>query len=584
MRKIWELLTLRQRRSAAVLGLSMIIGALLETLGVGMVIPALTLMMQTDLAQRYPAFAPVLAALGHPSAERLVVLGMAVLVSVYLIKTAFLVFLTYRQIRFAFAVQAELSHRLLVGYLRQPYAFHLRRNSAQLIRNAVTEVDLFTKLALTAGLTLLTESLVIVGIAALLIAVEPVGAISVVVVLALAGWGFQLLTHRRILRWGERRQFFEGQRIQDLQQCLGGVKEVKVLGREAAFSDKYRQHSLSSTSAAGLQSIMQQMPRLALELLAVVGLAALVIVLINAQRSIDALLPTLGLFAAAAFRLLPSATRLMSSSQNVRYSVPIVDVLHAEVTSVRGMGSQSAAGQPFAFHRSVELKNVTFAYADSHAEVLKDVSLTVASGQSIGIVGGSGAGKSTLVDVILGLLPPTSGAVFVDGVDISNNLRGWQDCIGYVPQSVFLTDDTLARNVAFGLPDEQIDEDAVWRALAAAQLEDYVKSLPQGLQTQVGERGVRLSGGQLQRIGIARALYRDPPVLVLDEATSALDSAVERGVIEAVRALHGRKTIFIVAHRLSTVEHCDRLLRLEAGRLVHEGTPADVLAALAAGR
>jgi ABC-type multidrug transport system fused ATPase/permease subunit len=316
-----------------------------------------------------------------------------------------------------------------------------------------------------------------------------------------------------------------------------------------------------------MQSTLQQMPRLWLEVLAVSGLAILVISMLAQNRSLEAVLPTLGLFAAAAFRLMPSVSRILGAVQALRYGMSMIDVLHAELSlkipETTGKQKPSAP-----FHSNMELSHVSYTYPAAASAALKDISLLIKRGESVGFIGVSGAGKSTLVDIILGLLTPDQGDVRVDAKDIQQNLRNWQDQIGYVPQSIYLTDDTLRRNIAFGLPDEQIDDAAVKRAIQSAQLVGFVNSLPEGLMTMVGERGIRISGGQRQRIGIARALYHDPAVLLLDEATSSLDTATELGVMQAVKALQGSKTILIVAHRLSTVEHCDSLFKMEDGKLV----------------
>lgn len=317
---------------------------------------------------------------------------------------------------------------------------------------------------------------------------------------------------------------------------------------------------------------LQQFPRLWLELLAVSGLTILVISMLAQDRALEAVLPTLGLFAACAFRLMPSINRVLGAVQSLRYGLPVIDVLHEELN----LATPKVADTPSlstTFHDVLELCRITYAYPGAVEPALKDISLAIQRGESVGFIGASGAGKSTLVDILLGLLTPDTGEIRVDGKDIQTNLRNWQDQIGYVSQSIFLTDDTLRRNVAFGLPNEEIDDVAVRHAIRAAQLEEFATSLPDGLQTFVGERGVRLSGGQRQRIGIARALYHDPPVLVLDEATSSLDAETERGVMQAITALQGTKTIIIVAHRLSTVDHCNRLYRLHEGRLVEDETP-----------
>ena len=571
-RKIWSAFTPVERRSAVALSGLLLIGMVLETLGAGLVVPALALLTQQDFVARYPTLQPFFQALGNPSQQSLVIGGMLALVGVYLVKAIFLAFLAWRQTRFAFGMQAQLSQRLFTVYLCQPYTFHLQRNSAQLIANAITEVTLFIHNGMIPGMLLLTESLVVLGLCSLLLVVEPLGALIVVGVLGTASWGFYRLTRDRITRWGKARQHHDGLRMQHLQQGLGGAKDVRLLGRESDFLAQYRVHNTESARVGGLMHTLQQFPRLWLELLGVSGLAILVISMLAQDRALEAVLPTLGLFAVSAFRLMPSINRVMGAVQSLRYGLPAIDVLYKELNLA--MPKVADTRSPVTPFRDVlELSRVTYVYPGAEEPALKDISLAIQPGESIGFVGASGAGKSTLVDILLGLLTPSTGEIRVDGKDIQTHLRNWQDQIGYVPQSIFLTDDTLRRNVAFGLANDQIDDAAVQHAIHAAQLEEFVTSLPDGLETIVGERGIRLSGGQRQRIGIARALYHDPAVLVLDEATSALDTATEGGVIQAVTALQGTKTIIIVAHRLSTVEHCSRLYRLDEGRLVEEGTP-----------
>lgn len=575
-RKLWQILNATQQRRAVILfGLS-ILGMLMETLGVGLVIPALAVMTQSNLAARYPRLAPVLHALGDPSQQRLVVMGMLLLVAVYAIKALLLATLAWWQMRFVYGVQAELSERLFTSYLRQPYAFHLQRNSAQLIRNAVTETNLFAQTVLVSGLSVLTESLIATGIIALMLIVEPVGTFAVVGILGSAVLVFHRISRGWIARWGAARQEHEGRRIQHLQQGLGGAKDVKLLGREDDFLNEFGRHNSAYARVGNRFGFITQLPRLWLEFLAVTGLAALVLVMIWQGRSMESLLPALGLFGVGAFRLMPSANRILSGAQNVRYGLPVVNVLHAEL---RGLPPTRAPehGRTMSFRGVIRMDNVTFRYPAADRPSLRDVTLEVARGSSVGFIGATGAGKSTLVDTLLGLLTPEIGVVTVDGADIKDNPRGWQDQIGYVPQSIFLTDDTLRRNIAFGIPDASIDDAAVRRVVGAAQIASMVSNLPNGLDTVVGERGIRLSGGERQRIGIARALYHDPAVLVLDEATSSLDTETEREVMETVRALGGGKTLIIVAHRLSTVAHCQRLFRLEHGRVAEEGAAAHLL-------
>jgi ABC-type multidrug transport system fused ATPase/permease subunit len=568
--KLWKILTPSQQIASGK-QLSMIFaGMLLETLGVGLVIPALIVMTQGDIARTYPNVSILLSFFDNFNHEELVIIGMLALTGIYFIKMIFLGFLTWSQAHFVLDIQASLSQRLFAGYLRKPYVFHLQNNSAQLIRNTIGHVGEIVSV-IRQTLILISESFILIAISILLLVMEPLGAIFVVSLLGITSWIFGLITRRHISKWGLAREYHEGLRIQALQEGLGAAKDVKLLGRENDFLTHYQEHNFGSAKVGQYQITLQGLPRLWLELLAVLGLAMLVIMLIITGRPLDALFPTIGLFAAAAFRLLPSVNRVIGAIQSMRFSLPVVETMYGEICSMNKADHVVSRKAPLAFKKEISLHNVSFKYSSAEIGVLKNVNLSIFNGQSVGFIGSSGAGKSTLVDIMLGLLSPTNGAVKIDGVDIQNNTRGWQDQIGYVPQNIFLTDDTLRRNIAFGLSDKLIDENSVWLALHNAQLEEFVKSLPKGLDTKVGERGVRLSGGQRQRIGIARALYHAPAVLVLDEATSSLDTSTEREVMSTIKKMHGNKTIIIVAHRLSTVEHCDHLYKLEHGK-IHEVT------------
>jgi ABC-type multidrug transport system fused ATPase/permease subunit len=574
-RKLWQLLNAAEHRKAIVLLGLTIVGMALETLGIGLVVPAMALITQPDYVERIPVLRSLNVSFGSPGSAGLVVGAMLALAAIFVVKNCFLAFLTWYQTRFAYAVQERLSQQLFQQYLSQPYSFHLQRNSAQLIRNVTGEVDILRGSALIPATMLLSESFVLAGLFILLIVVEPVGALIVIAVLGGAAWVSYRLTRTYVARWGQARQRHEGARIQHLQQGFGGVKDVKLYGRERQFLSLYRTHNEDAARAGRLQFTFMQFPRMWLELLAVTGLAILVLSMVAQGTPLALVLPTLGLFTAAAFRVLPSVNRILTSVQGLRFGVPAINTLHAELNLAKAVPVVTTA--PLCFDNALELHDVTFAYPGAVKPALQSVTLSVRRGETVGFIGASGSGKSTLVDVVLGLLTPNTGKVCVDGQDIRNDLRSWQDQVGYVPQAIYLTDDTLRRNVAFGLPDELVDEPAVERAIRAAQLDEFVLSLPNGLDTIVGERGVRLSGGQRQRIGIARALYHDPAVLVLDEATSSLDTETERGVMAAVIALHANKTILIVAHRLSTVAHCDRLYRLERGAVAEEGKPTSML-------
>jgi ABC-type bacteriocin/lantibiotic exporter with double-glycine peptidase domain len=575
IQKLNYLLSLNQKRQLIILAVLLLIGILFEMVGLGVLIPAFGFMLKSDIGKEYPVLQPYLDSLGNPTQLQLVMFGMSILVLVYLVKAIFLVFLSWRQSKFSAELSADLSSKLFLGYMRQPYSFHLQRNSAELFRNIQGEVGQFSFISQSV-LTLAVEFSIVLGVALMLIIVEPVGALVVTSFLAVSAIAFHRLTKNKLLNWGERRQLHSGLANQHILQGLGGVKDVKLLGRESYFLDEFNVHNNTNAKIQTRVAAIGLVPRSYLELLAVIGLAGLIVLMMLQKKPLDLLLPTMGVFAAAAFRMIPSANRIMNSMQGIRYAQPVVKLLYEEFSLINNKKTDVIQSK-FAFGTELKLEKVTFQYFNTSFKALDNITLNIKKGDFVGFIGLSGSGKSTLVDVILGLLIPQDGFVKVDGQDIQNNMRGWQDQIGYVPQSIYLTDDTLIANVAFGIPLAEINIETVDKVINAAQLDKFVKSLPKGLETFVGERGVRLSGGQRQRIGIARALYHDPAILLFDEATSALDSLTETGVMDAILALKREKTILIVAHRLSTVENCDKLYRLDSGKIVDEGIPETVL-------
>lgn len=572
IKKLFSILTRQERLAGVSLVALMLVGMVLEMLGIGIVVPALSAMSSNMDILRSPRGKELLAFLGHPSPSQLILGGLVVVLVLYGIKAAFLVFANWRQAAFVSRFQARVSQDLFRRYLLQPWAFHISRNSADLIRN-LNEVHTLAN-SCSSFLMLVTESLVLVGILGVLLWNEPRGALAVAVVTGFAAMLLQASTQRKLSNWGKRYWGHVGDAHRIFTEGLQGAKDIKVLGREEALLAAVADHKREQARLGARNSAIQQVPRLWFELVAVLALCSLTAVMVSEGKEPLAMVPILGLFAAAAFRLLPSINRLVLSLQTLRFNSAIIDTLHADL----GLDLPSApvAKSRIAVGSGIRLEQVSFQYAGAASPSLKDVNIEIPSGTAAGFIGESGAGKSTLVDVLLGLLSPTNGRVTVNGVDISENVRGWQCQIGYVPQSIFLSDDTLRANVAFGVPCGAIDDAAVNRALTAAQLDGLVQQLPDGVNSMVGDRGLRLSGGQRQRIGIARALYHDPQVLVLDEATSALDSETERGVMASVNALHGTKTIIIVAHRLSTVANCDIVYRLERGEVIAAGSLAHV--------
>ena len=568
---VWTILTGSERRKLCGILVLMLIGTVLDTFSIGLVVPLVGILTQKNYLEKFPSLNDFL---GGPTEAQFIVGSMIFLLVVFIIKTVFQLWSIWIQRGYSNSITTRVGRKLFSIYLAQPYPYHLERNSATLIRNSQNTSSLMSGI-IDPVLTITSDVLVTTGIFALLIFLEPRGTISTIVVFALSAWLFRRFTNRRIRRWGEALNFFKGRIIRQLQQGFGGVKDVKVLGREDFFVGQYSEHLVGNATVLRRFLFAQALPRFGLEILTIMGLGVLVVTMVGSGRELDSVLPVLGLFGAAAFRLLPAVNRLIASMQLITVNRVLVEDLYRDLALPVPPSSEVVSRHELA--TQIEISEVSFAYANAPKPALQGVSLVVKRGEAVGLVGPSGSGKSTLVDVLLGLLVPQSGEVSVDGRSIQESLRSWQNQVGYVPQAIFLIDDSLRNNVAFAIHESQIDDQAVRAAICSAQLDEFVATLPNGLDTVVGERGVRLSGGQRQRIGIARALYHNPSVLVLDEATSSLDTETEHGVMQAVQALQGNKTVIIVAHRLSTVEYCDRLYRLEDSRIVDEGSFQEVI-------
>jgi ABC-type multidrug transport system fused ATPase/permease subunit len=567
---LWDVLQSSERRSLVGVFALILIGTVLETFSVGMMIPVLSV-IASDRQEISLVFFTIEPALDK---SQLIQLAVGLILAVYVLKNVFLAGSTWIQRGFLTRVTSRIAARMLEIYIRQPYAFHLRKNSSTLIRNT-QDASMLVAAGIEPMLTILTEGLIAVALFTVLVVVEPVGTICVIGLLLFATFIFQRFFDQKLQRWGTLRQIQKGSIIQTIQQGLGAVKDVQVLGREEWFVNEHRERQTLDANLLRRINTVQAVPRLWLEVMAMAGLAGLVAIMLATGKDIDKIIPTVGLFAVTSFKVLPSINKLVSSKQTLKVSRSTIETIHHDLDLPIAMDS-SIQNVKFQFE-NVVVDQLNFKYEQSENLVLSNVNLRIQSGEAVGFVGQSGSGKSTLIDIMLGLLKPQSGSVLINGQTIENLKQSWQQQIGYIPQTIFLMDDSLRRNIAIGIADNVIDEVAIVEALKSAQLEDFVASLPEGLDTVVGERGVRLSGGQRQRIGIARALYHRPSVLVLDEATSSLDTETEHGVMQAVQALQGDKTVIIVAHRLSTVEYCDRLYRLDAGRIVDEGTFDEVM-------
>lgn len=546
------------------------ISTIVDVLSVGMIVPLLATISDPSWVDRQPIATAVAGWFGATTAASRVTLVTFVMVLSQVVKSVLAVLTSYLETRAVYSVQAELSADIYKGYLQKPWSFFLGANSAVLTHTATIE-PIHVAALLLSTLRLGAEFLVVAALVGLLVIVEPIGAIVAASFIAVVSVAFGYATRKRVAAWGRRRQAAENQKYFQVQQVLSGVKECLLLGIQDHLLSRFIVPNSLSSHCVQRQQFLSQLPKVWLELAAVCGLAALVVLMTGRGDNLTIALPTIGLFGAAAFRLLPSAARILGYLQNIRFSLPALRAVHDALVASELSPPPPVCRPTQLVDATIKLDRVRFRYPGAHTDALDEVSLAIEPGEAVAILGHTGSGKSTLVDVVTGLLPATGGSVVVGGRPLDDNLRGWQQLVGYVPQSIFLLDDSIRRNVAFGVPDAHISDEDVWRALRSASLDEFVRGLPNQLDTLTGERGVCLSGGQRQRIGIARALYRDPSVLVLDEATSALDTSTEKEFVAAVMAYRGTKTIIFVTHRLDVAAACDRIYQLESGRLLSSG-------------
>ena len=554
----------------------MIVGAIMETFGISLIIPLIGTLLSDEfiLPNQLTSIIP---ALKEISKEQMIFASISFFVFFYLIKSIYLGFLVYIQSKYIYSVQRHVSTSLYKTYLYQPYSFHLNRNSGEIISNTITESMQFALGFVSPLIYIITDILIIFFISALLFYVEPLGALSVMILFSIGSYFLYFLSKNRSAIWGEKRQENEAKRIKSAQQGLSGIKEVKLHGFEEIFAEFFSKSTSISLNSAMKQTTLQGMPKIFFELLTVIAISLLIFVLYNSGTSSSQLISTLGIFALAAFKLLPSVARLVTNIQALRFANPVINKIKNEL-GLEPKQVLFTSNNNLIIEKELTLKDISFQYDKSENYALDNINLSILSGQSIGIIGSSGAGKSTLVDIILGLLRPHKGKMLVDGKEInSENIKMWQKNIGYVSQSIYILDDSFKNNIAFGIPKDEIDDEKINNATKLAQLETFINELPEGLNTFAGEQGVRISGGQLQRIGIARALYNNPSILVFDEATSALDNKTEKSVMDSITNLQGNKTIIIIAHRLTTVKDCDIIIELDKGSIIKKGTPREML-------
>ena len=584
-RKIFALLEARERkRSLLLMGLLMA-AALADLAGLSAVLALLNVLAEPARIPDLPVLGTIHAWLA-PTDPFAFQVGLAVAVSIVIAGgLAIRALSAYAVIRYSQMRGFSIASRLLAAYLHQPYSWFLGQNSAEIGKSVLAEASELVMRVLVPALTIMANLLVVVMVVGFLLAVDP---IITLLAMGLIGGGYALiyLRLRSVLQHlGEVRLQANAERYRLAQEATAGFKEVKLMGLADSYTHRFNAPAQRLAHAVARSDAMSQLPRFALEGLTFVVLLGMVLALLfRSAGDLGAIVPTLGIFAFATMRLLPALQQIYHALAALRSGRAVLDHIHADYTvAMARRAEQSTVGDPakrLPLTRELALENVHFAYPAAERTALQGVSVTIPARATVGIVGGTGAGKTTLVDLILGLLTPDSGVLRVDGTALGRDtLLPWQRTVGYVPQVIYLTDDTVAANIAFGTPPEKIDMDAVERAARIAALHDFVtEELPQGYATPVGERGVRLSGGQRQRIGIARALYRDPALLVMDEATSALDSLTERAVMEAVANMRGDRTIILIAHRLSTVRDCDTIFLMERGRLAANGNYDELVA------
>lgn len=572
-KKINYIFSKSQKRKLVILFVAILIGTFLELLGVTAILPFMNIIMSQDSIESMKYWGDLYRFLGMESPNQFIMLFAIALIIIYIVKNIYIALMYDWQYRFTYDNQKELSTRMLRAYMQQPYLFHLSHNSAELMRNVGLDVDMFFR-AVKAVLQLLTEGCVCLVLVIYLMYVDKSITIGVAVFLSIFIVVFFKGFKKMLARTAEECRHYTEGTTKWLQQSFGGMKEIKVLSRENFFIDQYDHdyHGYAETQRKYL--FLQIVPRPIMEAMCVSGLLLVVAIKLYIGVKGTYFISALSVFAIAAFRMLPSFTRITNNMSVLMFNKVAVDSVYHDLKEVEQLTKEARVKQEnhenLKLTNSIEIKDVSFCYPNIENDVLNHINLTIPKNKSVAFIGPSGAGKTTLADIILGVLEPQQGNILVDGIDVYKNLDAWHRNLGYIPQTIYLTDDTIRNNIAFGIPEEEIDDTRIKEAIKEAQLEKFVNELPEGMNTLIGERGVRLSGGQRQRIGIARALYTNPEVLILDEATSALDNDTESAVMEAIDNLSGHKTLIIIAHRLTTIKNCQIVYEVKDGQVVQK--------------
>jgi ABC-type multidrug transport system fused ATPase/permease subunit len=556
----------------------MFIGALLETIGVGAIPAFVSVLAFPEQILQYPFLKPLFKHFDLTTSKQLLIYSGIALLIVFIIKNIFISFVYYLQARFTKNRQNDLSHRLFALYVNAPYSFHLNRDSSELLRNVSQETQRVINGILNQLQTIIMQGLILISIAILLLSTEPVVTIFAGTILGLSSGLFLKVLHAKTKREGQAAQKERQVSIQVINQGLGGIKEVLVSGNNSYFTNKFLTSIRRITAADAFILVAEKTSQPFLECIIVLGILAIAGILLFMERSIESIAPTLALFGAALIRLKSCMIMIVSSFTALRYNAVAIDPIWEDLNTIsEPINTYSSPPAPNKLDTGIKFDKVQYTYPGSDKPTIKNINLSIPRAGSIALVGPTGSGKTTLVDLLLGLLKPDEGAILEDGVDINTTLTKWHRKIGYIPQFIYLLNDTIKNNIAFGLEDSDINEKKLQEALRTAQLENFISTLPDNIETIVGERGIRLSGGQRQRIGIARALYNNPEILLMDEATSALDNTTERLLVQALEKLKQDHTIIMIAHRLSTIKNCDALYFMKDGNIIASGNYEELL-------
>ena len=574
LKKLRLLLDKKQKRTMFGLIILMVISAFLQTAGIGLLVQVMSIVIDPGAVMNSGWAKYIYDLLDMKSFESFSVLIMVLLIVTFIVKNIFLFVQQKLTLAFVYTNQFRTSERMMRNYLRRGYEFYLNADTAVVQRSITSDVNNMYALIL-ALLQLLSDIVVSVFVVAYCLSASGIMTILLAVVLLAVMFVIKKILQPIMYKAGKDNQDYYSGLFKRISQTVQGIKEVKIAGKEQYFVSEYRKCGKGYVGAVQRYSLYNQIPKLLIEPVCIIVMVGYMIFLVLAGESTENTIDVFGTLAAAALVLLPCVNRINNQINSIAYFEPffmgVSDNLQDEINGEKvDMSFATDEEEKLPVKDSIEMKDITYSYPNTERLIFDHADLTIPVGASVGIMGTSGAGKSTVVDILLGLLKVKTGTIYADGVDTKQHYRKWLKNIGYIPQMIFMLDDTISKNVAFGVPEDKIDEKRLWEALKEAQLDEFVKTLPEGLETSIGERGIRLSGGQRQRIGIARALYNNPEVLILDEATSALDNDTEKAIMESINRLHGKKTLIIIAHRLQTIEKCDMVYRVEDGKAKRE--------------